>query len=98
MGIAGPFIVFIIASLLTPVFNYWVVSKPEVVYEEQISGLMLDTKSPFYAVNLNKHPYFLTGVVKDARERAEKKPALKVALLEDDKFDEVREELTPPGI
>jgi len=91
MGIAGPFIVFVIASLLTPVFNYWVVSKPEAVYEEQISGIMLETKSPFYAVNLNEHPYYLTGVVKKAEERAEKKPALTVALLEDGKLIGVHE-------
>lgn len=87
----GPLIVFIIAALLTPVFNYMVVGKPEAVYEEQISSLGLETKSPFYAVNLFENPFYLTGVVEPARERGEKKPALKVALL-DGKFHEIQEE------
>ncbi len=91
MLVSGPLIVFLIAAVLTPVFNYMVVAKPEAVYEEQISSLGLETKSPFYAVNLNENPFYLTGVVERTRERGEKKPALKVALL-DGKFHEIQEE------
>lgn len=88
---SGPLIAFIIAALLTPVLNYMVVPKPEAVYEEQISSLSLETKGPFYAVNLNENPFYLTGVVERTHERGEKRPALKVALL-DGKFDEIQEE------
>lgn len=85
---AGPFIVFLIASFLTPLFNYWV-SKPEVVYEEQISGLMPDNqaKNPLLAaVELNEYPYHLTGVAKKEEKQDDRKPGLDIALLDDNKF------------
>lgn len=86
---AGPFIVFLIASFLTPLFNYWV-SKPEVVYEEQISVLVPDneTKNPLLAaVELNEYPYHLTtDVAKKEEKQDDRKPGLDIALLDDNKF------------
>jgi len=91
MLFSGPLVVFLLSALLTPVFNYWVVSTPEGVYEEQVSSLKLETKSPFYAVNMNEHPYYLTGVAKKTQKLAENKPGLNVALL-DGKFVELKED------
>lgn len=81
MFIAGPLILFIISAIMTPVFNYMVVSKPEAVYPEQVSSIRLDTKNPFYAEETTERPFYLTGVAED-QERGDKKPVLKVALID----------------
>ncbi|MBI5588161.1 MAG: hypothetical protein HY889_07335 [Deltaproteobacteria bacterium] len=82
MFIAGPLIVFLISAIMTPVFNYMVVSRPEAVYPEQVSSIRLDTKNPFYAEETTERPFYLTGVVSEDQGRGDKKPALKVALMD----------------
>lgn len=88
MIFSAPLFIFIIASLLTPVLNHMAVSRPEPVYEDQLSGVKFDDAvNPLFVSEAPKRKVYLTGVIpvnddKVAKEESAAKPALDLATLD----------------
>jgi hypothetical protein len=88
MIFSAPLFLFIIASLLTPVLNHMAVSRPEPVYEDQVSGVKFDDAvNPLFISGAQKRKVYLTGVLpanedQIVKEESAAKPALDLATLD----------------
>ena len=88
MFFSAPLILFVVASLLTPVLNYMAVSRPEPVYEDQTSGVKFDDAvNPLLVSEAPKRKVYLTGVIplnedKTVKEDTDARPELELATLD----------------